>query len=469
MAVQHSPALTPMRSGLIDLSRQAEYPILLGKSFSEKRGNAAQLLNVRYNWKSKRIPQRQVITENQTSSDSYKLVVREGTSEPYKYNGTADPKTTDPDLADLALVFDKEKSAFMLESISKSLNFNLTSATTKPNIEQLPQLETINDITRDASNHQDQEELGESDEDRADAENPYDYRHFLVDARKEAEVGSATPKPVTPNMPSPAPGTSRRIASSKAATSLQSPFMGPSMSKRRKVEPKPTARGVSNTSHPASSNAAKSKSRTTATAPRGRAGPKSAEKVDSTDEEKDQAQTGRGKQAPSRVPSTAQNHTQSPQIIVDEASDLTIDMGSPPVKAKQKHRINVDAFASHSASQSRANTASASPQSRDSRANSEGDAEDDANLDDGDEDDDIEDLALPSPRETRVASNSMSRVTQDRAEEEDEDDDGLAAELEAVFDQEDDVEHETVGLGISGNQHQSQMLSEEESEVSEEE
>ncbi len=469
MAVQHSPALPPMRSGLIDPSRQAEYPILLGKSFSENRENTAQLLNVRYNWKSKQIPQRQVITENQTSSESYRLVVREGTSEPYRYNGTADPRTADADLADLALVFDKEKSAFVLESVSKSLNFNLTSATTKPNIEQLQQLETVHDVTRDASNHQDQEELGDSDQDGADAENPYDYRHFLVEARKEAEVGNATPKPVTPNMPSPTAGASRRLASSNAATSLQSPFMGPSMSKRRKVEPKVTARGVKNTSLSISSNAPKSKSRTTTTAPKGRAGPKSAVKADSTDEEKGQAQTTRGKQVPSRVASAAQKHTQSPQIIVDEASDLTIDMGSPPAKAKQKHRINVDAFASHSASQSRANTVSVSPQSRDSRANSEGDDEGDANLDDGDEDDDIEDLALPSPRETRITSNSMSRVTQDRADDEDEDDDGLAAELEAVFDQEDDVDHEAVGLGISGNQHQPSMPNDEESEVSEEE
>jgi RNA polymerase II transcription elongation factor len=469
MAVQHSPALPPMRPGLIDPSRQAEYSIHLGKSLSANRSVAAkQMLNVRYNWKSKQIPQRQVITENRASSDSYRLVVREGTSEPYKYSGTVDPKTTDPDSTYLALVYDKEKSAFTLESISSSLNFNLTSATTKPNIEQLHQLETLENITENASQPQDNDELGDSDEDAADTENPYDYRNFLSEATKDAEAENATPKPSIIAMPSPKPGASKILTANKSATPLQSPFMGPS--KRRKVESKITSRGVPKTGQPGASSAQKAKSRTNVVALKGKPGYKSAEKIMLSDEEDKKAQATRSKQARSRDALKSQTQAASPQIIVDEASDLTIYLGSPPQKARQKHRINPNAFAGHSGAQSRANTASVSPQGRNAGKESEGDAEADVEMDDDDGDNsDIEDLALPSPRETRTASSTTNKTTIDRAVEDDDEDDGLAAELEAVFDQEDDGDSGTVGLGISGGHRQETVQNDDESEVSEEE
>jgi RNA polymerase II transcription elongation factor len=484
MAVQHSPALPPMRPGLIDPSRQAEYPILLGKSLLESWHNADhQLLNVRYNWKSKQIPQRQVITENRASSKSYRLAVREGTSEPYTYSGTVDPKTVDPNSSDLALIFDKEKSVFVLESICKSLNFNLTSATTKPNIEQLHQLETIKSSTKNVDSRQDDPDVQDSDDDAADAGNPYDYRNFLADARKDVIAGNATPKPVTTGLASPIPGASRVLAASKSTTSLQSPFMGPSATKRRKVEPKTTTRDVKKTNHTVSSNATKAKPRTNNTGTRGKKGQKSAAKITASDDEMEETQSTRGKGEHLRYTSTAQKYARSPQIIVDEASDLTIDMGSPPLKAKVKHRINPDAFSSQSGAHSRTNSASVSPQSNNPPDDSEGDAEGDVDMDedngnedgdeeddDDDDDDDVEDLALPSPREMRATSNAVRRITQDHAvDEEDEEDDGLVAELDAVFDQEDDGDSGTVGLGISGNGNQGVIQDEEESEVSEEE
>lgn len=443
MAVQHSPALPPMRPGLIDPSRQAEYPIFAGKNLLEASNVASnQVLNVRYNWKSKQIPQRQFITNDRASSESYKLVVREGTSEPYKYSGTTDPKTTDTDTAHLALVFDKERSAFVLESISRSLNFNLTSATTKPNIDQLHQLETQTDDTiRDVEGYKHHEEFQEDDEDTADAENPYDYRHFLAEATKDAERGNVTPKPPMTGISSPMIGSHKMREMNQPANPLQSPFMGPS--KRRKVESKTTSRGISNTNQPP-------KTRTSIAVSKDRATQKPTKKTQSL-----------------REKPASDAYAQSPQIIVDEASDLTIDMGSPPTKAKVKHRINPDAFANHSGTQSRADTASVSPHGKDSDNDAEGDVEmDDMNDND---DGDVEDLSLPSPRESRTTNNAMSRITQDRAIEDDEEDDGLAAELEAVFDQEDDGENGTVGLGISSSQAPTNMVNDEESEVSEEE
>jgi len=466
-----------MRPGLIDPSRQAEYPIFLGKSLSASWHNPDhQLLNIRYNWKSKQIPQRQLITENRASSASYRLAVREGASEPYTYNGTVNPKTIDPTTSDLALIFDKEKSAFVLESICKSLNFNLTSATTKPNIEQLPQLETVKSSAKNAPTRQDEQDIHDSDEDAADAGNPYDYRHFLAEARKDTIAGNTTPKPVTTGLASPTPGASRVLVASKSTTSLQSPFMGPSTTKRRKVEPKTTTRDVKKTNHPVSSIATKAKSRTNTIGSKGRMGHKSMEKLTTSDDDKEETQSTRGKEGHPRHTASVQKYARSPQIIVDEASDLTIDMGSPPLKSKVKHRINPDAFASFGI-HSRTNSASVSPQSNNPRDDSEGDAEgdvdmdddnDNENEDDDDDDDDVEDLALPSPRETRAASNVMRKVTQDHAaDEEDEEDDGLVAELDAVFDQEDDGDNGTIGLGISGNGNNG--VQDEESEVSEEE
>lgn len=456
-----------MRPGLLDPARQAEYPIILGKTLANRTIPAKHLMNVRYNWKSKQIPQRQVITENRASSNSYKLVVREGTSEPYKYNGTIDSKTTDPDSAYLALVFDKEKAAFVLESISESLNFNLTSATTKPNIDQLPQLETFKKSNKNPSRHEDSRELRDNDEDAADPKNPYDYRHFLAEATNDAEAGNSTPKAFTPGRASPIPTAPKLLTASKSATPLESTLTGPA--KRRKMDQKAASHSTPRTSHP-TANVLKEKSRTNPPAIKGRPVHKLTEHISLSEEEEEEekVQGIHGKQNHSRDTSSSHTYAQSPHIIVDEASDLTIDMGSPPPKAKMKHRINPDAFASHSRPHSRANTASVSPKGKDIR-DSDRDNEGDAEINDGDDDDDVEDLALPSPREARKVSNALSRITQDRATEDDDEDDGLAAELEAVFDQEDDGDTQTVGLGISASQDQPGLQHEEESEVSEEE
>ena len=466
MAVQHSPALPPLRPGLVDPSRQAEYPILLGDSLSTKNAlDSKQLLNVRYNWKSKQIPQRQIITDNHSSCGSYKLVVREDTSEPYKYNGTADPRTTHIDSACLALVFDKDKSAFVLESISKSLNFNLTYATTKPNIEQLPQLDTANNSTDNGPPMGEHDERRDSDEDAADPQNPYDYRHFLVEARKNAEAEASTPKVFATGMASPSLGASRMLTTNKSATSLQSPLTGPS--KRRKVESKPVSRGLPKTNNSTASNAPQARSRAGTKMSKAR---KTTEKVVSSDEDRQKPDAIPANTRRNQEGSVSRTYMPSPHIIVDEASDLTIDMGSPPPAAKYKHRINPNAFSSNSRPHSRANTVSVSPQGEDVREDSERDVEGDIEMDDGDDnDDDIEDLALPSPRATRAPSITVNRITHDSVAEDDDEDDGLAAELEAVFEQEDDGDNGAVGLVISADQGQELNLHEEESEVSEEE
>jgi RNA polymerase II transcription elongation factor len=465
MAVQNPPALSAMRPGLIDPSRQAEYPILLGKSLSEKTTlGVNDLLNVRYNWKSKQIPQRQIVTNSHVAPCSYRLVVREDAHEPYKYDGSIDPQTSDPDMTQLALIFDKKNSVFVMESICGALNLNLTSATTKPNIDQLPKLQTANS-TFDKSAQDDEEGVADDGEESgAEEGNHYDYRHFLAEARMGAEAGNGTAKTSAISAASPTLPKSKIVAAAKPATPVQSPFL--SAAKRRKVEPKPLSHGVSKESKSPASNLAKARSRAGAATSKQSVDSKSAQKF-TTSGEKKKGPAYPTKQQPSRDNKTPQQYALSPQIIVDEASDLTIDMGSPPPAAKPRHKINLEAFSGHSRAQSRAGTASLSPQSGDTpgKQNNQNDKEVDMKDTEDEDDDDVEDLALPSPRETRAPFATANRITQDSAadDDDDDDDDGLAAELEAVFEREDDTENVAVGLGISGGQ------ADDESEVSEEE
>lgn len=381
-----SPALAPMRPGLVDPTKQAEFPVLPGRDLE------SSLMNVRYNWKSKQIAQKQVV--NRSSRGTYRLVVRDGSTDTASYEGVVDPRTADSSSVALALMFDKEQNAFTLEPISSSLNFNLTSSTTKSDVDQLPRLET----TDSAKSSVKQNDDSDGDED-ADPDNPYDYRHFLKQAQKNAEVGGTTPRPATPGLGSPTPGSSKLLSAGKALTPLQSPFMGPSSvgsSTRRKPAPKPSQRAK--TKEPQGVTRAPRQAVKKSKQP-----PKSAEVVESSDEaepvQRDSTQAKR-------------NYTHSPNIIIDEASDLMIDMGSSPPRERKKHKIDPNAFSGDRSFKSFArDTRSLSPYEREPRT-----------------DDDVDDLALPSPQAERVESSEGDRIAVV------EEDDGLAAELEAAFD-----------------------------------
>ena len=445
MAANSSPAVAPMRPGLIDPSKQAEYPLSLGEGFSSNR----PLLNVRYNWKSKQIAQRQMISQNSSSRGGYKLAVREGKTEPYKYNGTIDPKAT-TDIKSVALVYDKETNAFTLEPISTSLNFNLTSADTKPNIDQIDQLQTTGSANDDSSQAESQNDSPGSDGELADPDNPYDYRHFLAEASQNAEAGVKTPRPGTPGGASPTPGSAKLLTAAKTLTPLQSPFMGPST--RRKPATKAAPRPIRAADQ--RSKVVKSKAKPTGLAKKEKPVPKSAERAESSDEgERPLIRGSTRKENPSE--SKRSGYMPSPSIIVDDDSGLTIDMGSPPPTNKRKHKINTAAFSGTSRARS-----PVSPRM--------GDRDSDGDVRIGD-DGDVEDLALPSPRAERTSTSRIDRITQGDGVEDDadndDDDDGLAAELEAVFGQDDD------GDLVDGQdtRENGAVFEDEESEVSEEE
>jgi hypothetical protein len=493
MAVQNPSASPAMRPGLIDPSRQAEYPITLGKSFSEKEARAVgveQMLNVRCNWRSKKIAQKQILTKSQRSTDPYRLVVREDAQEPYKYDGAIEPQTEGPRSSHLALVFDKEKSAFVLESISASLNFNLTYAATKSNIDELPRLQTTSGATNksvqtdDPRDDEDEDEEPDSEDSGAKVGDPYDYRHFLAEARADAAAGNSTPKTSGLGAVSPTLAKSRIVTTALPASPLQSPFTAGS--KRRKVDQKSASEELSKGSATGPSNGSKPKAWVGATNSKAKSRP--VQSTSTSDKAKGKRQPRATNDKSSHRPGTAspQTYGASPQIIVDEASDLTIDMGSPPPAVKTRHKINLDAFSSHSRAQSRAESTSVSPPGRASpaprshdqewRAGAGKERENSADDDDDDlNDNDIEDLALPSPRATRASNATANRITKYDSPlngvnhqngvhaDDDDDDDGLAAELEAVFEREDEAANGAVGLGILADQ------ADDESEVSEEE
>jgi hypothetical protein len=132
----------------------------------------------------------------------------------------------------------------------------------------------------------------------------------------------------------------------------------------------------------------------------------------------------------------------SSNIIID--GDLIIDMGSPP-PSRPTFKVNPAHFSSNNTS---ANEADA----------------------DGEDDDEIEVLRLPSPARKAGTGSTGNLLIDEAYEEGGEDDDGLAAEMEAAFEESAREEEEARSQQLQQHQqHLYREASEDESEVSEEE
>ncbi|KAJ9223186.1 RNA polymerase II transcription elongation factor-domain-containing protein [Paecilomyces variotii] len=413
---------TPPPSGLlIDPTKQAEYPILLGDKLSGKDGTKeTRFINITYNHKSKSATphQRSVITRSSSSPDIYKLTVTdkagnaEQTTLTYSYEGSVDPASpvSQSDTRNLVLVFDPARKAFILEPVSSQLNFNLRSApgkTEKQVSEQYPQLPVLHEDDQPSADEPSRENASE-DEDpgAADESNPYDFRHFLPKANAEAEKNaissSTTPDPhnvptkvSTPSLPAtkpPAPSIRR-----------SKPQTNPLRQQKRAPKPAQTIKATEDKPKPEPASKAKPDHLVSDSAP--------------SDEE------------PSQPTSAKPAASPNSNIIID--GDLIIDMGSPP-PSRKPFIVNPTHFSSNNTSANEAD-------------------------DDGDDEEDIEDLRLPSPA-------SPSRNAQpEQANDEVEDDDALAAEMEAAFEESAREEE------ARRQQQQYAVASDDESEVSEEE
>jgi outer membrane biosynthesis protein TonB len=392
-------------SAMIDPTKQAEYPIVLGERLSQN-ADTSRLVNINYNYKSKSATpqQRSTITHSQ-SSDLYDLAVTDKAPNAdhtltYSYKGSEDPSTEQS----LVLIFDPERKVFVLEPVSTSLNFNLRSApgkTEKQVREQYEQLQ-IKEEDEPTTSGEDRHAAGSTSEDEgpADDSNPYDYRHFLPKNRKEEDKpisGHTTPEPTPSRADTPLMPASRPAPKPAPRPKAQANPLRQKKPTKPQPKPQPQPERVSQPDPP-----------------------------EHEDPRSSPSDAGTGSQ---------QTGVQSPgsNIIVD--GDLIIDMGSPP--PSRSFVVNPAYFSSN---------------------NTPAD-------DDGDED--IGEFSLPSPAGNNPPTASSTHTGTATQEDEIEDDDALAAEMEAAFEQsarEEEARHQ-----YSQPSTRQYVPSDDESEVSEEE
>ncbi|KAJ5736229.1 uncharacterized protein N7483_001354 [Penicillium malachiteum] len=402
---------------LVDPTKQAEYPIVLGERLSN--ADHSRLININYNYKTKHATSRQRsnVTRSARSHDLYDLSVTDKAPSAdqtltYAYQGSEDPDSE----RSLVLIFDPDRKVFVLEPLNTKLNFNLRSAPGKTEKQVIEQYEQLRITQEDEHTSGDDPNAGSTSEDEgpADDSNPYDFRHFL---RKEgAEVkpasGNSTPEPVytskanTPVIAATKPAAKPIPRPKKQANPLREPKR-PAKPQAKPHPPKPEPEPVTESAST-------------------RADPQENEDARSSISD---AGTG----------SASQQTVQSPgsNIIVD--GDLIIDMGSPP--PSRAFKVNPAFFSSNN-----------TPDERD---------------DDGDED--MESFRLPSPaRNTQPPPSAPVEASVDGDDLEDEDD-LLAAEMEAAFEEsarEEEARSQQYNPHNSGRYN---VPSDDESEVSEEE
>ncbi|KAJ5760801.1 hypothetical protein N7520_007957 [Penicillium odoratum] len=397
---------------LVDPTKQAEYPIILGERLAD--ADRSKLINVNYNYKTKHATpqQRSIVTPSGRSPVLYDLSVTDKAPNAdhtltYAYKGSEDP-VNEPSLV---LVFDPERKAFVLEPVTTKFNFNLRSApgkTEKQVIEQYEQLQIAQEDDPISGDDRNSGGISE-DEGIADDSNPYDFRHFLPKPGAEElkpASGYNTPEPIytsktnTPIIPVVKPATKPIPRPKKQANPLR---------ETKRPAPKPQARPNPLKAAPEPVIEA------TYTQP------------DSQDNE----------DARSAVSDTSQRTVQSAgsNIIVD--GDLIIDMGSP---RPSRTLVNPAFFSSNN-----------TPDDRD---------------EDEDGEDDIDSLRLPSPaRNTQHPPPAPAAPIGDLEDE----DDLLAAEMEAAFEEsarEEEARSQQYSQHASGRYN---VASDDESEVSEEE
>jgi RNA polymerase II transcription elongation factor. len=296
----------PTLSTMIDPTKQAEYPIVLGERLANS--DTSRLINVNYNYKTKAATsqQRSTISRSSQSSDLYDLSVTDKAPSAdhtltYSYKGSEDPVTE----RDLVLVFDPDRKVFVLEPVSTKLNFNLRSAPGKSEkqvLEQYEQLRIVEGEEHTTSGDDRNTVTTSEDEGPADESNPYDFRHFLPKEGAEnvkPASGHSTPEPVS---------TSRTNTPITIATKPTT---------RPMPRPKKQANPLRETKRPAKPPASANP-------------PKQVEPPAQQSTRADPPEPTSHRDSISDAGTTSQQSVQSPDsnIIVD--GDLIIDMGSPP-------------------------------------------------------------------------------------------------------------------------------------------
>lgn len=495
----------------IDPRRAGEYPVFLGESLKNSAKTTQGLLNIRYNWKP-RSGFEDNVSNLTRSNDNYRLVVQNDHSDetdvPWVYSGRDNERflsNLDDENSTLALVFDKSRSCFVLESMSSALDLNVISAPGKPSeeIRRLPKLPKHSSKSNKATEAAGLTPSEVADDEEPDSSNPYDFRHFLSEAREISEkasqqhTGARTPLTggLTPlgGLASPATGGGRFLATTPQFHASS----GPKATQKKSLATETTKSNKQATTTKSKPQLSDRKG------PKSNPQPLSKERIsDSDDEVSDAIPIVRPKPV---APHSSRGHTRntsanlgrSPHIVVNDG-DLEIDMGSPPPEARRRGRIDPEAFRSHTGTPQMGRSSNTQRPiddediiMKDIIQNDE--ANDGVTPPGAEIDDDVEELELGSPRTNRAsvsAPNSSSIIEIPNADvenaptppkatvilDDDDDEDLLEAELAAALEEEDEQENATrhhersVGLGISGaSQSHRPPLDDDESEISEEE
>ncbi|KAL8704312.1 MAG: hypothetical protein Q9201_002534 [Fulgogasparrea decipioides] len=189
---------------MIDPSRTANIPVALGGHLSRGSGRSEKrTASIQWNYKPRlQSSDTTRIGSLQRSSDQYvDLTIQnsEGSGR-YHYKGTQQPSGA------CALIYNPSTKTFVLDRIDADFTFNLQCTPSNENrsdvTSQYPQLDTsISDIESEDGQNAEAGPSTDVNHSQADANNPYDYRHFLK-RRRTSSPEAAIPRPsVSPAVP----------------------------------------------------------------------------------------------------------------------------------------------------------------------------------------------------------------------------------------------------------------------------
>ncbi|KAK4912383.1 hypothetical protein LTR66_017293, partial [Elasticomyces elasticus] len=308
---------------MVDVQQTGDYPIVLGNSLKDNVSPSSNLFSFRHNY----TPEdgfRDTTATLKGSISNYDLRYRTQDSN-YDYSGWQ----TEHDRPQLALFYDKQKSVFVLEQLAASFDLNLGSASdlSTSEIKSKQQISRPKHTDANGVNHDHDTVNEDSDrESEADEYNPFDYRHFLSEAREAAEHASTrgnghlTP---LPGSGTPLSGMNSPLPSAKL---LSSPHLGASariVSGDETPRPIKKRRMAANTARKAPVSAA-STARPRASSGAAKHKQLSAEQVLNSDSSDDEThETTKPTSKHSRTTSKVSNLSQTSITITHPPEDLT--------------------------------------------------------------------------------------------------------------------------------------------------
>ncbi|KAF1983332.1 hypothetical protein K402DRAFT_466138 [Aulographum hederae CBS 113979] len=196
-----SPMVMASTNAVPDPQKQGKFALHISDRITQHSTTSGGFSSVKYNYKPRQTENDRKSTISTSDQQRYGLSLTDGKDTKYTYSGQrTNLKRT------YALVFDQESHSCTLEPLSSSYTFNLRStpaessgAKLKDRYKQLqPKVEPV-----DEKNKQ-KEPAGEDEADpdeSADENNPYDFRHYLNQARARDASRSVSPATSAVNTP----------------------------------------------------------------------------------------------------------------------------------------------------------------------------------------------------------------------------------------------------------------------------